>query len=98
MGCAVKLFLIAGEPSGDALGASLMAGLKAARSDIEFSGIGGPLMQAEGLNSLFPMSDLSDSQWVSPSPNQYLSRHRYLHSEDKFYSTLRVGPLNHLDQ
>lgn len=59
MGCAVKLFLIAGEPSGDALGASLMVGLKAARSDIEFSGIGGPLMQAEGLNSLFPMSDLS---------------------------------------
>ena len=59
MGRAVKLFLIAGEPSGDALGASLMAGLKAARSDIEFSGIGGPLMQAEGLNSLFPMSDLS---------------------------------------
>ncbi len=55
----MKLFLIAGEPSGDALGASLMAGLNAARSDVEFAGIGGPLMQAEGLNSLFPMSDLS---------------------------------------
>ena len=59
MGRAVKLFLIAGEPSGDVLGASMMAGLKAARSDIEFAGIGGPLMQAEGLNNLFPISDLS---------------------------------------
>jgi lipid-A-disaccharide synthase len=53
------LFLIAGEPSGDRLGASLMAGLKNLEADIQFSGIGGPLMQAEGLSSLFPMSDLS---------------------------------------
>ncbi|MCV2875725.1 lipid-A-disaccharide synthase [Rhodobacteraceae bacterium XHP0102] len=55
----MKLFLIAGEPSGDALGANLMAGLTALRSDVEFLGIGGPLMQAQGLRSLFPMSDLS---------------------------------------
>jgi lipid-A-disaccharide synthase len=54
-----RLFLIAGEPSGDRLGASLMAGLKELQPDIAFKGIGGPLMQAEGLNSLFPMSDLS---------------------------------------
>lgn len=53
------LFLIAGEPSGDRLGASLMAGLKALDPDLRFNGIGGPLMQAEGLDSLFPMSDLS---------------------------------------
>jgi len=54
-----RLFLIAGEPSGDRLGASLMAGLKQLDPDLEFSGIGGPLMQAEGLCSLFEMSDLS---------------------------------------
>jgi len=55
----VKLFLIAGEPSGDRLGAALMSGLKALQPDVRFSGIGGPLMQAEGLVSLFPMEELS---------------------------------------
>ena len=55
----LTLFLIAGEPSGDRLGASLMAGLKTLAPDIAFQGVGGPLMQAEGLESLFPMEDLS---------------------------------------
>lgn len=55
----MKLFLIAGEPSGDRLGAALMAGLKALALDVEFAGVGGPLMQAEGLTSLFPMDELS---------------------------------------
>lgn len=54
----LTLFLIAGEPSGDRLGAALMAGLKAL-GPVEFTGIGGPLMQAEGLESLFPMEELS---------------------------------------
>lgn len=55
----MKLFLIAGEPSGDRLGAALMAGLKALTPDVVFEGIGGPLMQAEGLRSQFPMEELS---------------------------------------
>ena len=55
----MKLFLIAGEPSGDALGAALMAGVKALGPDTTFSGVGGPLMEAEGLKSLFPMEDLA---------------------------------------
>ena len=54
----MKLFLVAGEPSGDRLGAALMAGLKSL-GPVEFSGIGGPLMQAEGMASLFPMEELS---------------------------------------
>jgi len=54
----LKLFLIAGEPSGDRLGAALMAGLKAL-APVEFAGVGGPLMQAEGMASLFPMEELS---------------------------------------
>eukprot|EP01031_Cornospumella_fuschlensis_P008134 gene8134-10036_t len=53
------LYLIAGEPSGDRLGAALMAGLKALSPGVEFHGIGGPLMQAEGMVSLFPMEELS---------------------------------------
>lgn len=54
------VFLIAGESSADALGAALMAGLKArTEGDIRFEGVGGPLMTAEGLESLFPMEDLA---------------------------------------
>ena len=56
---ALRFFLIAGEPSGDRLGAALMAGLKTLVPGVEFSGIGGPLMQAEGLTSLFAMEELS---------------------------------------
>ncbi len=59
MGAAVKLFLIAGEPSGDRLGATLMAGLKALSPGIRFAGVGGPMMQAQGLHSQFPMAELS---------------------------------------
>ncbi|MGB3316601.1 MAG: lipid-A-disaccharide synthase [Albidovulum sp.] len=55
----MKLFLIAGEASGDALGAALMAGLKVLAPGIEFRGVGGPKMEAEGLTSLFPMEELS---------------------------------------
>lgn len=54
----MKLFLIAGEPSGDRLGAALMAGLKSIEP-VGFSGIGGPVMQAEGMETLFPMEELS---------------------------------------
>ncbi|MFV2052843.1 lipid-A-disaccharide synthase [Aliiroseovarius sp. YM-037] len=55
----MRVFLIAGEPSGDKLGGALMAGLKALMPDVTFSGVGGPLMQAEGMESLFPMDELS---------------------------------------
>jgi lipid-A-disaccharide synthase len=47
---AIKLALIAGEPSGDVLGAALIRGLKR-EGPVELVGLGGPLMQAEGLHS-----------------------------------------------
>ncbi len=56
---ALKVFLIAGEPSGDALGAALMVGLKALSPDVAFDGVGGPLMEGQGLASRFDMSELS---------------------------------------
>lgn len=56
---ALSFFLVAGEPSGDKLGAALMAGLKALSPGVTFQGVGGPLMQAQGLQSLFPMEELS---------------------------------------
>jgi lipid-A-disaccharide synthase len=54
----VLIYVIAGEPSGDLLGGRLMAALKA-RGDVRFAGIGGEAMAAEGLDSLFPMAELS---------------------------------------
>lgn len=56
----LNVFIIAGEPSGDALGARLMAALKRENAGtIRFSGVGGPLMAAEGLTSQFPMGELT---------------------------------------
>jgi len=55
-----RVFLIAGEPSGDALGGRLMESIKKRTSNtVTFSGVGGPTMATQGLQSLFPMSDLS---------------------------------------
>ncbi|GHT57762.1 lipid-A-disaccharide synthase [Bacteroidia bacterium] len=51
----LKIFIIAGEVSGDVLGAKIMAAAKNA----EFIGIGGENMQACGLRTLFPISDLA---------------------------------------
>ncbi|MGR3662122.1 MAG: lipid-A-disaccharide synthase [Paracoccaceae bacterium] len=53
------VMLVAGEASGDKLGAALMAGLKQLVGDIDFAGVGGAQMQAEGLVSMFPMQELS---------------------------------------
>lgn len=55
----MKIFLIAGEVSGDKLGGALMDGLRALCPDVEFAGVGGTQMQAAGLQSLFSMDELS---------------------------------------
>lgn len=52
----VTIMLVCGEPSGDALGAQLMAGLKTLAGDrVRFVGVGGIAMEREGLKSLFPL-------------------------------------------
>jgi lipid-A-disaccharide synthase len=57
---ALKLFLVAGEHSGDALGARLMAALEKRSGDrVRFSGVGGPLMEQVGFSSLFPISEVA---------------------------------------
>ena len=54
------IYLMAGEPSGDVLGARLMAALKRRTGGrIRFAGVGGTAMAAEGLESLFPMAEIS---------------------------------------
>ncbi|MBS0122855.1 lipid-A-disaccharide synthase [Thetidibacter halocola] len=55
----MRVFITAGEASGDKLGAALMAGLKRLVPDVTFTGIGGARMEAEGLHSLFPMDEIS---------------------------------------
>ena len=53
------IYLIAGEQSGDVLGARLIAALRAQRPDIDVAGIGGDAMASQGLTSLFPMRELA---------------------------------------
>lgn len=55
----IRIGIVAGEASGDLLGSRLIRALKAHRPDIEFIGIAGPKMIAEGATSLFPMEKLS---------------------------------------
>jgi len=54
----MHVYVIAGEPSGDVIGARLIEALRA-DGDIEVSGIGGPEMEAAGLQSLFPYDELA---------------------------------------
>ncbi len=51
--------IVAGEASGDLLGSHLIRALKKRRPDLEFVGIAGPKMMAEGAKTLFPMERLS---------------------------------------
>jgi lipid-A-disaccharide synthase len=56
----LRVALLAGEPSGDVLGASLMRALRNETDGrVEFIGTGGALMEAEGLHSLFPIADMA---------------------------------------
>lgn len=71
------VFLVAGEPSGDLLGARLMAALKKkTKGRISFAGIGGARMEEHDMKSLFPMSELSvmGAAEVLPKIPQILSR------------------------
>lgn len=55
-----QIYMIAGEMSGDLLGGKLIAALrKMSQQPLTFAGIGGPAMQQVGVQSLFPMRDLS---------------------------------------
>jgi lipid-A-disaccharide synthase len=53
------IFLVAGEESGDRLGASLITALKLRAPGVQFSGVGGTHMADEGIVSPFPLGDLA---------------------------------------
>ena len=72
----MKLFLLAGEASGDRLGAELMRGLGQLKPDVRFRGIAGPEMQSEGLDSLFDMAELSVMGLAEVLPKYFALKRR----------------------
>lgn len=66
----LKVYLIAGEPSGDLLGSRLMRALqRKTGGKVEFFGLGGDTMEAEGLKSIFDISDLAIMGLVEVIPS-----------------------------
>ena len=59
-----RVAVVAGEASGDQLGAALIRALRARRPDLEFYGIAGPRMMAEGARTLHPMEKLAVRGYV----------------------------------
>ena len=74
------IFIIAGEPSGDAIGAALIAALRERTGGrLKVDGIGGERMRAEGLTSLVPLSDLAIAgiaEVLPRAPHGLPRRHR----------------------
>ncbi len=54
----IRLFILAGEPSGDRIGADLVRRLRVSHT-VQLSGVGGEALSGEGLKPIYPMSDLS---------------------------------------
>ena len=79
----MRVFVIAGETSGDLLGAGLMAGLRELCPAVEFDGIGGPAMAKQGLRSRFPMEELSVMGLAEVLP-------RYFHLRRRISETARA--------
>ncbi|MEM8813559.1 MAG: lipid-A-disaccharide synthase [Pseudomonadota bacterium] len=55
----MKVFFVVGEESGDLLGAELIEALRRLAPDVSIAGSGGPRMAAQGLQPLFPLSDIA---------------------------------------
>jgi len=70
----LRIGIVAGEPSGDLLGARLIQSLRKLLPDAVFEGVGGPEMQAQGCQSLYPLERLSVAGLT-----EILGRFRELH-------------------
>ncbi|MGX9965441.1 lipid-A-disaccharide synthase [Roseomonas sp. F4] len=63
------VYVVAGEASGDVLGARLVAALRERRPELAFAGIGGDRLAEQGLQSLFPMRELALMGLIEVLPN-----------------------------
>lgn len=63
------IYIVAGEASGDVLGARLVAALRAREPSLRFAGIGGERLAEQGMPSLFPMRELSLMGLIEVLPN-----------------------------
>ena len=63
------IYIVAGEASGDALGARLITALRGRRPDLTFAGIGGERLAEQGMPSLFPMRELALMGLIEVLPN-----------------------------
>ncbi|MGQ0442935.1 MAG: lipid-A-disaccharide synthase [Methylophilaceae bacterium] len=66
-----KIAIVAGEASGDLLGANLITALKKQRDDLAFFGIAGPKMMREGAKSFFPIEKLSVRGYIEVLAHLY---------------------------
>lgn len=85
-----KIFIIAGEPSGDLIGAKLISALRAKKPSLQIEGIGGIKMAAEGVKSLFAITDIAVMGFVEIIPKLPLILYR-------LYQTYRYIVINKPD-
>lgn len=76
-----RIFLVAGEPSGDALGAGLLRALHTAAPGLQAHGIGGPGMIEAGMDLVFPYDDLAIMGLVEVLPKLVRIRQRLQEAE-----------------
>ncbi len=76
----LRIGIVAGESSGDILGADLMAAIKQLHPRVHFEGVGGERMRAQGFTSFFAMDRLSVMGFVEPLKRlpELLGMRRYL--------------------
>ena len=74
----LKICIIAGEASGDIIGAKLVKELKTKHPKLKFIGLGGPNLAKEGLESLFDMKEISVMGFLEVLPNIFRIRKRLL--------------------
>jgi len=93
-GGANHIAMVAGEASGDQLGAHLIAALRARRPQLRFSGIGGPRMAAQGFEIDVPMDRLAVRGYVE-ALRQLAGFAERLHEDGRFGETeeliVRIG-------
>ncbi len=71
------IYVVAGEASGDVLGARLIGAIRGMRADAEFAGVGGGRMAEHGFHSLYPMADLSVMGIIEVLPRIQVLRRRF---------------------